>query len=177
MSRDDKDLFEESTMTFGEHLEELRGCLFRSLTGLAVGFIVGLYFGGNVVAFIQTPLTDALEVYYQSKSTKDVLARLDQLRDAGYPVPEDLDSGDPEAVEAFVKKVTQDKNLILEEMYINPRDLLRQLKRSDPTQFANIPEAATESEEPSDTSTLARGAGVLPVTDNCSRKSLVESVE
>ncbi len=157
MSRsDDKDLFEESTMTFGEHLEELRGCLFRSLTGLAIGFVVGLYFGGDVVAFIQTPLTEALEGYYQAQSTKDILDRLEQLREAGYPVPDDLDPDDPDEVAAFVTKVTQDKNLILEEIYINPRDLLNQLRKADPKQFANLPETAADSEELSDTGTLER---------------------
>ena len=58
------DLFKESTMTFGEHLEELRTCLFKSLIGLVVGFIVGLMVGGYVVNFIQRPLTHALDHYY-----------------------------------------------------------------------------------------------------------------
>ena len=36
------DLFQSSTMTFGEHLEELRGCLIRAAAGLAVGVLLGL---------------------------------------------------------------------------------------------------------------------------------------
>ena len=37
--RSDEDLFQESTMTFGEHLEELRGALFRAIAGpLLVAF-------------------------------------------------------------------------------------------------------------------------------------------
>ncbi len=46
------DLFRESTMTFGEHLGELRGCLLRSIYGLVIGFIIGLAVGHYVVAFI-----------------------------------------------------------------------------------------------------------------------------
>ena len=54
------DLFKESTMTFGEHLEELRTCLFKSLIALVIGFIVGLMVGGRVANFIQLPLSNAL---------------------------------------------------------------------------------------------------------------------
>ena len=38
----DDDLFKDSTMTFGEHLEELRACLFRAAIGLAIGVLIGL---------------------------------------------------------------------------------------------------------------------------------------
>ena len=41
----DKDLFEESTMTFGEHLEALRKCLFKSVIALIAGTAIGLSFG------------------------------------------------------------------------------------------------------------------------------------
>ena len=34
-----KDLFDEHTMTFGEHLEELRVCLWKALIGVALGLI------------------------------------------------------------------------------------------------------------------------------------------
>ncbi len=61
------DLFKESTMTFGEHLEELRACLFKSVIGLAVGFIIGLFIGRYVVQFIQQPLSKALNAYYQNR--------------------------------------------------------------------------------------------------------------
>jgi sec-independent protein translocase protein TatC len=59
----DEDIFKDSTMTFGEHLEELRRCLFRALVGLIVGFLVGLAIGQHVVEFIQIPLRNALEGY------------------------------------------------------------------------------------------------------------------
>ena len=41
-SRDD-DLFKDSVMTFGEHLEELRSCLWKAVLGLVIGVIIGLY--------------------------------------------------------------------------------------------------------------------------------------
>ncbi len=62
------DLFEGTSMTFGEHLEELRQVLFRALIGLVVSFGVGLACANYVVQFIQTPLTNALDNYYREKS-------------------------------------------------------------------------------------------------------------
>ena len=61
--RSEKDLFQESTMTFGQHLEELRVCLFKSLFGLMFGVVLGMVVGGTVVDFITAPLTSALTTY------------------------------------------------------------------------------------------------------------------
>ena len=68
----DKDLFKESTMTFGEHLEELRTCLVKALLGLAVGFLLGLTIGGWVVDCIQQPLRNALTAYYQDQTAEKI---------------------------------------------------------------------------------------------------------
>ena len=67
-SKLDEDIFKDSTMTFGEHLEELRVCLFRAVAGLFVGLIVGLAVGKYVVQFIQTPLTNALSKYVEEQA-------------------------------------------------------------------------------------------------------------
>lgn len=55
-----EDLFAGTTMTFGEHLEELRGSLFRAVIGLVIGFLLGLLVANHVVRWIQTPLKQAL---------------------------------------------------------------------------------------------------------------------
>lgn len=51
-------------MSFGEHLEELRVCLFKSVMGLAVGVMIGFYMANSVVNFFQKPLKSTLEDYY-----------------------------------------------------------------------------------------------------------------
>jgi len=66
--RYDEDLFKDSTMTFGEHLEELRGALLRSLVGLVLGLVFGLLVGRQAVAFIQAPLESALQRYLLRRS-------------------------------------------------------------------------------------------------------------
>ncbi len=55
------DLFRHSTMTFGEHLEELRGALFRCMAGLILGFLIALPIAGHVVRWIKLPLQNALK--------------------------------------------------------------------------------------------------------------------
>jgi len=62
-----EDFFAHSTMSFGEHLEELRRALFKAVVGLVAGFLIGLIIANKVVAFIQTPLLDGLTRYYGDK--------------------------------------------------------------------------------------------------------------
>ena len=70
----EKDLFNESTMSFGDHLEELRTCLFRSVIGVIIGFLVGLLFANQIVVFIQGPLTKALKEYYLNLEKEEIRA-------------------------------------------------------------------------------------------------------
>ena len=62
--RTEDDLFAESTMSFGDHLEELRVCLSKALVGLLIGFLLGLCLANYVVRYIQKPLKKALESHY-----------------------------------------------------------------------------------------------------------------
>ena len=47
---------ETSRMSFGDHLDELRSCLFRALAGVAVTTVVSLVFGQQVLEIICRPL-------------------------------------------------------------------------------------------------------------------------
>jgi sec-independent protein translocase protein TatC len=58
------DLFEETKMSFGSHLEELRVSLFRAVAGLIIGFLIGLLLATQVVGWITTPLEKALNKYH-----------------------------------------------------------------------------------------------------------------
>lgn len=64
----DEDLFQSSTMTFGEHLEELRVCLIRASLGLAVGVLAGFFVAQPFVHLIEQPLRRALGDYYTKRS-------------------------------------------------------------------------------------------------------------
>ena len=55
-----KDLFSDTTMSFGEHLEALRSHLWKAMAGVALGCIVCLFFGTEIVNIIRWPLDQAL---------------------------------------------------------------------------------------------------------------------
>ncbi len=58
------DLFDNSTMTFGEHLEELRSSLVKALIWLGVGLTIGLGFCANaVIRYVQAPLKTAIQEF------------------------------------------------------------------------------------------------------------------
>ena len=92
-----EDLFADSTMTFGEHLEELRHCLFRAAIGLVIGVGFGLFYADDVIKQIQVPLKASLRSYYRH-------AALDRIQDddiaqaelAGLITKEDYVSNDIE---------------------------------------------------------------------------------
>ncbi len=119
----DENLFAETTMTFGEHLEDLRQCLFKAVIGLAIGFVLGLFVGGRVVEFIQRPLKLALTQYYEDQSLDRVESHLVELRAAGYTLPDDPDT---------LKKYMSENGLMFEEVFVNPHELLHQLQGSAP---------------------------------------------
>jgi len=55
-----RDLFDDSTMTFGEHLEVLRVHVWRALIGVALGVLLALFFGDKIIGALRGPIDDAL---------------------------------------------------------------------------------------------------------------------
>lgn len=55
-----KDLFDDSTMTFGEHLECLRTHLIRAIIGLLICVIAALFVGDRIVSIVRSPIDKAL---------------------------------------------------------------------------------------------------------------------
>lgn len=58
-----KDLFDDTSMTFGEHLEVLRIHIIKGLFGLVIGVIIALIFGHQIIAIIREPIDNALKAY------------------------------------------------------------------------------------------------------------------
>jgi sec-independent protein translocase protein TatC len=116
MADSEDDLFRHTSMTFGEHLEELRASLFKAVLSLAVGFGIGLWFAPTIVQWIQSPLEIALKKYYSQEATEFANARL----------PDDLKNNP-----AVMKRVLED-GLQPEERFISPTEILRALKEKYP---------------------------------------------
>jgi sec-independent protein translocase protein TatC len=119
----DEDLFKDTTMSFGDHLEELRACLFKAIVGLVLAFVVALFFGNHVVDFIQGPLKTALTNYYQKKSLDTARDKLKKLQEEGKPLP-----ADPAQVEQLVEK----RGLLPQEVYIQPDEMIAPLQARYP---------------------------------------------
>lgn len=114
---------ERSKMSFSEHLEELRRALFKSLLALLIGSVVGFSVGWSVVDYIQTPLRDALETFFRRQARQMQVERLEEMRDAGLPVPEDI--------EAAAQQMA-DENLVPRDVYVPRADLRQALGKADP---------------------------------------------
>lgn len=81
------DLFDESTMSFGDHLEALRIHLWKALIGLAICVVLALFIGHKIVAVVRAPIDSALKEYNldklpeenpeeQQKSIEELIASL-----------------------------------------------------------------------------------------------------
>jgi sec-independent protein translocase protein TatC len=68
-----EDLFEESTMTFGEHIEELRVCLWRAIKGIGLAMLLMTFFGQYVVEILAAPLKSASKDWHTRRREQRLL--------------------------------------------------------------------------------------------------------
>src|SRR4249920_3605669 len=84
---DPDDMFSDTRMTFGEHIEDLRTHLLRAIYGFFLGFIIAIPLGRPVLNFISAPVEDQLTKFndrydaVKRKELSDMAAdgRLDTL--------------------------------------------------------------------------------------------------
>jgi sec-independent protein translocase protein TatC len=148
-SYDEDDLFKHTSMTFGEHLEELRASLFKAVLSLGIGFCIGLYFAPDIVHLIQSPLERALKNYYTEEALEYINARLPPEK-----------QHDP-----AVEKMVIDDGLIPQEAFIEPRELLQQLRAKYPKTFTGIDlpqQSAPTEKNPSDAAAEGKPALTKP---------------
>jgi len=117
--RPNDDLFEGTTMTFGEHLEELRVSLFRGVMGVLAGCMIGFFIANGVVRFFQGPLEQAMERYYLDKALSDLAVQFK-------PVPVEI------------KRLILDGGLIPEPMQIETGQFAETLRLNFPEQFSAL---------------------------------------
>ena len=67
-----RDLFDDSTMTFGEHLEVLRVHVWKALVGLVIGVIAALFFGDKIIGVLRQPIDDALRLNNEPVAQDDI---------------------------------------------------------------------------------------------------------
>ncbi|MDA8743652.1 twin-arginine translocase subunit TatC [Rubripirellula amarantea] len=146
IARPQDDLFENSTMTFGEHLEELRKCLVHAVAWLAGGLIIGLFFADSVILFIQQPLESAIRNFQADRD----------LYKLGY---------DPKADESQpIRDFMTEHSLVAEVIYTVPEEY--QSLTSDSIQVNSQNQETAAAEVTVDPSDLAKLLSSLPTTDS-----------
>jgi sec-independent protein translocase protein TatC len=103
------DLFEKSSMTFGEHLEALRKSLAWAFLCLAIGMAIGLPMSNRLLNYIQTPLRASLIKYFEEKTFKEIEGK------TGKPVDEEF------------KGWVRENKLYMQEVFVNKDSMLRLL--------------------------------------------------
>ncbi len=117
MPQTNDDLFQDSRMTFGEHLEELRATLVKAMISLVIGILASLYFTPSVVQFLQTPVERAIRDYRVLKARKEL------EKQYGF-VPDEM---------AFL---LSEYSLVPNDVRVNPADLLKLLQAYRPEEFS-----------------------------------------
>jgi sec-independent protein translocase protein TatC len=72
----------DTTMSLGDHLEELRARLILAILGLVVGTIICFFFGGRIISFIEMPYNDIIERHSRSKAEVRVPEKLKEVQAA-----------------------------------------------------------------------------------------------
>lgn len=65
------DLFEKSSMSFGEHLDELRKALVKAFIWLGIGTAFGLMLAKSIVTYIEKPLRLAISDFYVAQAKEE----------------------------------------------------------------------------------------------------------
>ena len=134
------DLFEDTRMSFGEHLEELRKRLVRCLIFVGAGCGIGFLVAEDVVNFLQKPLIKAIKEYNDGAALKDYTARI------GYYPPEIEDR-----LQAGLAPQTA---------YIDPGELVKAIRSISPDSLSEIDltpyRFMTDWISPEDASVVAR---------------------
>jgi sec-independent protein translocase protein TatC len=124
-----KDLFDETTMSFGEHLEALRIHLFKAVIGLVLVMCGTLYWGNYLVDLIRAPIDRALQrnkLFTEEETTgfwTQVTSWFDKSKAPDDSKPTAPDQPPPPA----------DQNTITVRM--KPSDLVRLLHEADPKRY------------------------------------------
>jgi sec-independent protein translocase protein TatC len=71
-----EDMFADTRMSFGEHLEELRLHLWRAIAGFGVALFFSFFIGWYVLDFIKAPVRQQLEEFYTHRA-KSALKDMD----------------------------------------------------------------------------------------------------
>jgi sec-independent protein translocase protein TatC len=120
---EDEARLEQSKMSFGDHLEELRRALFKSIAALFLGFLAGMLVANDIVAYVQTPVRESLERFYMRQTARQQEERVAELKAQGRDAHED---------ELVTYEDMQREGLVVTEYLIEPEEFRRLLEEQYP---------------------------------------------
>ena len=83
---DPEDMFADTRMSFGDHLEDLRTHLWRAVKGFLLAMILALCIGNQVVKFIAAPVEKQLEIFYERVAHSKAQEEAEAAKREGYYV-------------------------------------------------------------------------------------------
>lgn len=131
-----KDLFDDSTMTFGEHLEVLRVHLWKAIIGLVIGSTAAFFFSKHIIVAIQRPVVKVMEEKFAGQVIDDTQAV--QQKTA-------FESLQEWWRQMFDKQASEEKPAVPDralQILIDVREIARQLHAAAPELYAELPESA-----------------------------------
>jgi sec-independent protein translocase protein TatC len=147
---DDESRLEMSKMSFGEHLNELRKSLFKSIAALFFGFLVGLWFGNDIVRYIQTPVLQSLEQFYLRQTQTRQERHIEELKAQGKDASQEVITAEQLAA----------ARLMLQEYLIDRDDLIDLMKQAFPD--AEIPDPVDAPTKSKASATSAVDSATVP---------------
>ncbi len=141
MNKPSKDLFDDTPMTIGEHLDALRGYLFRALIGAAIAIIACLIFGESIIAIMRQPIDEALHGY---GNFEDDLAATEDLSFWEW-FKSKIGFGDLPESKPDIEEVEEETTPVIT-VELSAHELLSALHAADPDQFPEPAEALHDTQ-------------------------------
>lgn len=81
---DPEDMFSDTRMSFGDHLEDLRTHLWRAVKGFFIAMVFSLFIGKYVVEFIAAPVETQLQHFYERQMKVKDLQYAEEMNKPGF---------------------------------------------------------------------------------------------
>lgn len=136
------DLFDDTTMTFGEHLEVLRVHVFRAVVGLLLAVSLSLFFGDRIFYWLRQPVEKALRERGIDNVAMDVPKQsFYQYLTGLFSAPQKTENPPPQSAPANQPPALKSDQLLVR---IDRAELLRALGQQQPP-TASAPPATSDA--------------------------------
>jgi sec-independent protein translocase protein TatC len=120
IDNDPDDMFKDTRMSFGDHIDELRTHMLRALKGLVIGMILGFWpLGPYVLEIINAPIEQELDAFDKRKQDREIEEKRAKIERSGI------------AMEPVVNEYLVDRNQLAKEFGLPPKEPVVDYKDPD----------------------------------------------